>query len=309
MYPYVVDLKTENLVKKEDLFAYIRSNRDFIMSKIYELGALLLRNFEIRSADDFLEVVKLINPSLQNYIGGDSPREKIIDNVYSSTTYPKDATISMHHEKSYSKSYPKFLYFFCFTPPVIGGETPILDSRKLYNLLDRKLIDKFQSKKLKYVMNLHNGYGIGKSWQEVFEVTDKKSLEEVLNNLSIKYRWKLNGLLRVEEIIDPIIEHPVTHEKVFFSQAHQWHPSDLDPKVLSSLTSIISPDDFYHNCYYGDDSEIDLEDLNYVRELINQGKVFFKWQRGDVLILDNIISMHGRSPFDGERKILVAMTN
>jgi alpha-ketoglutarate-dependent taurine dioxygenase len=31
------------------------------------------------------------------------------------------------------------------------------------------------------------------------------------------------------------------------------------------------------------------------------------WEKGDVLLLDNMLMSHGRSSFTGERKILVSM--
>jgi alpha-ketoglutarate-dependent taurine dioxygenase len=35
--------------------------------------------------------------------------------------------------------------------------------------------------------------------------------------------------------------------------------------------------------------------------------VIFPWSAGDVLILDNMLMMHGRQPYEGERRVLVAM--
>ena len=31
------------------------------------------------------------------------------------------------------------------------------------------------------------------------------------------------------------------------------------------------------------------------------------WERGDVAVIDNMLASHGRTPFDGERRVLVAM--
>lgn len=33
----------------------------------------------------------------------------------------------------------------------------------------------------------------------------------------------------------------------------------------------------------------------------------FDWQRGDVVMLDNMLAAHARDPYEGPRKIVVAM--
>ena len=307
-YPHKIDSISLGFASKLQLGSYIEKNKPFIYEKLHEVGAILFRGFNINSSSDFEEVVKFFDKGLKNYIGGDSPRDKISEKIYTSTNYPPEATISMHHEKSYSNNYPRYIYFFCEIPSTIGGETPILDSRKIYNLLDKTIINNFTEKKLKYIMNLHNGLGFGKSWQEAFEVNDKEQLEKILDDLGLTYFWKPDSLLCVEEIVSPIIHHPVTGETIFFSQAHQWHPSSLGAEVLSAMKTIIPEENFFHNCTYGDNSKIDIEDLDQIRQIIKSQQKTFQWKKGDFLMLDNIISMHGRMPFQGERKILVAMS-
>ncbi|MCR9192594.1 MAG: TauD/TfdA family dioxygenase [Gammaproteobacteria bacterium] len=305
-FPFLITA-IENKNNKSDLIGFIQKNRDELFSQLYETGAILFRDFSIYDDCDFREVVRSMTPELGNYVGGDSPRDKLLDGVYTSTNYPNDVHISLHNEKSFSNNYPNLVYFFCEVEPVIGGETPILDGRKIYNMLDREIIHNFSEKKLKYVMNLTDGPGIGKSWQESFELTDKNKLEHLLENLGVNFCWKDNGMLRVEETVSPVITHPVTGEKAFFSQADQWHPSNLEPEVLEVLNDVIPEDDYYHHCYYGDDSELETRYLEEIRRLVKQERVTFKWRKSDFLILDNLLTMHGRFPFEGERRILVSM--
>lgn len=63
------------------------------------------------------------------------------------------------------------------------------------------------------------------------------------------------------------------------------------------------------NAYFGDGSPIPVEALDTVRRLLWDQATFFTWQQGDVLMLDNYSVCHGRNTFEGERRILVAMTS
>jgi len=302
LFPYLIQATDENF---QD---FVKKNRDFISHKIIETGALLFRGYELFSAEDFQQAVVSIQPKLLNYIGGDSPRNKINDKIYTSTSYPPEETISMHHEKSFSNIFPRFIYFFCEIEPQIGGETPLADGREVFKKIPPGIIEKFSSRKLKYIMNMNNGEGIGRSWKEVLEVNTTTEAETLLDRLNIKYKWKENGYLQTEEVVNPIIVHPETGEKIFFSQADQWHPSNLKSEVLEAMKEVLQEDDFYHNCRYADDTEIESDDLEAIRAVVRNERVFFKWKKGDFLMVDNLIAMHGRSPFEGERRILVAMS-
>ena len=59
--------------------------------------------------------------------------------------------------------------------------------------------------------------------------------------------------------------------------------------------------------FFGDGTEIDEAALNHIRNVYENQMVTFSWQQGDVLILDNILTAHGRKPYSGPRQIVVGM--
>ena len=136
-FPFLILANNENNSKR-DLISLIQLERNQLLIELYKHGAILFRGYDLYDEQDFKEVIKNITPELAYYVGGDSPREQLLDGIYTSTSYPKDQYISMHNEKSFSNIYPKYVFFFCQTAPEVGGETPILDGRKMHKLLNEK---------------------------------------------------------------------------------------------------------------------------------------------------------------------------
>ena len=66
-------------------------------------------------------------------------------------------------------------------------------------------------------------------------------------------------------------------------------------------------DEMPRNCFYGDGSLIEDGVMAEILKVYGELQVQFDWQRGDVLLLDNMLTAHGRNQYEGERKLLVAM--
>jgi hypothetical protein len=61
------------------------------------------------------------------------------------------------------------------------------------------------------------------------------------------------------------------------------------------------------NATFGDGSPIPGEMLDIVRKSSWAEATAFDWQVGDFLVIDNMLVAHGRMPFEGARRVLVAM--
>ena len=70
---------------------------------------------------------------------------------------------------------------------------------------------------------------------------------------------------------------------------------------------LLGEENLPNNTYYGDGTAIEPHVLDELRAAYEAETVEFAWQRGDVLLLDNMLTAHGRAPFSPPRQIVVSM--
>lgn len=291
-------------VGQVDLQDWARSNQQFIESGLLEQGAVLFRDFPVHTAADFESFAKVFCPELFGEYG-DLPREEVSDKVYTSTPYPQDQMILLHNESSQMHCWPRKIWFYCDTPATAGGETPIVDCREIYRLLDPEIRERFQQKDLMYVRNFREGLDV--SWQEFFRTDQRTKVEEYCRRVGIEFEWRPDNGLRTRKHAPAVARHTKTGEMVFFNQLQAHHISCIEPATRRSLLSLFSMADLPRNVYYGDGTPIEDEVVAEIRQVYERATITFPWQHGDILMLDNMLSAHGRNPYTGTRKILVTM--
>jgi len=190
-------------------------------------------------------------------------------------------------------------------PSQSGGETPIVDCRQLHQRLSLEIRDRFAQKKLMYERNFVPGLDV--SWQDFFQSNDRNQVEQHCQNKGVECLWLENGGLRTRQVRAAIATHPHTHDKVFFNQLQLHHFSYIDPETQASLRSLLGDGCLPRQVYYGDGSDIEPEVLAEVNAAYQACAQKFTWQQGDVLMLDNMLMAHGRQPYTGPRKIVVAL--
>ena len=299
-----------------DAVAWAAQQGEAIRDRVSSAGVVLIRGFDISTPDTFRAVCEAIEPDLKSYTGGDSPRTNLADKVYTSTEYDASLEVLLHNELSYAGWSPRLVFFGCLVPAREGGETPVADGREIYKALPKGITERFESRGIAYLQHLwHAGGepGIGKSWQETFETTDREAVEAYLARSGMSFQWTAHGL-RTRAPNAAVVLHPVTGEKCWWNQADQWHRG-----LASVKTSFGAGDDprldpatageetLGNHVTYGDGGEIAVPDLEAIRAVSRSMEVVFPWQAGDVMVIDNILAMHGRKPYRGPRRVVVAM--
>jgi len=287
-----------------DSCSWIQSNRDVLETELLQHGAILFRDFRINGVSAFQEFAAAVCPELFDEYG-DLPRQAKGAKVYCATPYPADRMIFFHNESSHMHRWPRKIMFHCAISPEQGGETPLVDVRQVYKLLRPELRSQFEEKGLKYVRNFNEGLDV--SWREFFRVREPHEAEKACQAAKLYYKWKTDGGLRTEKLSKAIATHPQMNESVFFNQILVHHIACLDAETRKNLLAVFPERDVPRNVYFGDGSRIDDAVIAEIQEIFRRLTVSFRWQEGDVLLVDNMLTAHARNPYRGAREILVAM--
>ncbi len=304
--PYIVWAKQKS--SPIELTNYYSENKDTLRPLLYKHGAVLFRGFEIVDHAWFARVAASMTGPLLDYRGGVARRRQLGNNIYNSTEMPTDRTLALHNEKSYSTRHPDLVLFCCVTPAVTGGATPLADGRRAWQRLGKKLKDELRTRPITFIQNLHSGIGAGKSWITAYETGDRVEIEDFLRSIGAHFLWRKDDSLHVEETVGPVKVHPVTAAEALFCPVDTWYRCASEFGGGREAACRAS-EEYGQYCRFHDGDEIEPWMVAEIKSAIADETREFQWRRGDLLLIDNRIVLHGRGSFTGDRLVLVAMGN
>jgi alpha-ketoglutarate-dependent taurine dioxygenase len=288
-----------------DLVEWAAASAGFIESYLLRNGAILFRDFGLSAVTEFERLIEAVSGPLLDYSYRSTPRHVVSGRIYSSTEYPAHQTIPLHNENSYTQNWPMKLSFFSQQLAEKGGETPIADSRRIYEKMPVEIRECFVQKGLTYVRNY--GTGLDLAWQEVFQTSNKLVVEDYFRKAGTEFEWIGAGQIRTRQRAQAVAVHPRTGELVWFNQAHLFHVSRLPVEVRDWLLVAYGEQNLPRNVYFADGSRIEAVLLDEIMRVYDEHAIVFPWHEGDVLMLDNMLTAHGRQPFVGKRKVVVGI--
>jgi alpha-ketoglutarate-dependent taurine dioxygenase len=285
--------------------SFLTTARDTIRQQLHEYGAVLLRGFEIGGVDGFDQAVRAVSGTPLTYAERSSPRSTIKGQVYTSTDYPPAEEIFLHNENSYQAAWPLTLFFYCISPPDTQGATPLADTRQILRSIDPGVREEFARRGWTVVRNFTEGFGV--PWQQAFNTSDRAEVEAYGTRNGVAVEWTGRNGLRTTARRQAVHQHPVTGEAVWFNHLTFFHVTTLAEEDCEALRELFDEADLPTNTYYGDGGRVPDEVMAHLRDCYRAAQRRFDWQRDDILVVDNMLSAHGREPFTGPRKIAVAM--
>ena len=303
VFPLVLENKTSTATLA-DMKNWLKKNLTELKARLDTSGAILLRDFPVRTDQEFDEVVASFGYKTFTYEESLSNAVRVnrTPRVFTANEAPPSEGIFLHNEMAQTPIFPTRLFFFCEQAAETQGETSLCPCDKLYDRLleiDPDFVKACEDKGVKYTNLMPNGdnpdSGQGRGWQATLGAKDRQEAEVRLEELGYSWTWLDDGSLGATSAALPAIRHFKDGKSVFFNQliaAYQgWGDvSHLGAKVVC----------------FGDGSDIHDAQMQKVIKAADALVFDVPWQNGDVAVVDNFLVMHGRRPFTGKRTVLAS---
>lgn len=289
----------------QTLHDHAAQNGDDIESLLDTHGAVLFRGFTQTGIPDFSQICEVVGRGTLIPAPDEStPRVSLGGQVFESTHYPAHQAIALHNEGGYCARWPHRLIFGCIEASATGGQTPLADVRKVRASLDEADIAPLLEHGVRYIRVYREGLGL--SWQQTFWTEDRAEVEAFCRDNGMTWTWEGDDL-RTEANRPAVRPHPKTGETVWFNHMAFFHAANLDPAIREALEEEFGPDGLPYQVRLGNGESIPDDVARRIAAAYEQHSTAFTWRDGDVLLIDNLRVCHGRLPYTGSRKVIVAL--
>ncbi|KAF2682277.1 Clavaminate synthase-like protein [Lentithecium fluviatile CBS 122367] len=293
-------------------------------------GAIYFQKLDLASSDEFSQFAHAFGFVPHEGNANRIPRTTVAPNVSIADEGPNAEPVYPHNESELGLHYPAYVFLYSASAPETGGETPINSSIVLCHQLKARhpeFIEQLEKRGLRheviYAGSTRTPTGSLETsvlqvfGQYVLEADDTEAVrakieKEIKRSSTATFEWVNQsaenplGDLRTWRVLPAIRPHPRTGLPAFFNNAVSWFlkavdAGTVDPPHVDRYGQYRLP------AYYGDGSLIPREYFESAVQFIRETRAAVRWEKGNVLLLDNHAVQHGREPWTGERKLLVSL--
>ena len=290
----------------EDALRWVAARHEALRQAVTDHGSLLVRGLRLNDAAHAGAVFRQLGAPMTE-TEAFAPRLRYAEGLYSASKWPPGQQMCAHHELSYALEFPSLMLFACLTAPASGGATPVADSPSVMRALPATLVDRFERAGWLLVRNYNND--IGASLAESFGTDDRFAIERYCRANAIDFEWLPGGGLRTTQYREAVFTHPRTGQKCWFNQVAFLNAWTMNAEVREYLIEVFGEGALPFDTRFGDGSKVGPEIVQTINQVYEAHTVREAWQAGDLLLVDNIRTAHGREPFSGPREVVVGMTD
>jgi alpha-ketoglutarate-dependent taurine dioxygenase len=294
-------------VAAEDPAGWAAEHRAAVRAVVAEHGAVLVRGLGLadpaRTADVFRALVDELVPDRESF----AHRHRYAEGVYSSSAWPANEAMCMHHELSYALRVPRLLLLACLRPAPRGGATGLADARAVLRALPDELVGRFAEQG--WILRRSYGGTVGISWSEAFGSADRDAVEDYCRRNAIDARWSSDGRLVTEQRRPAVLDHPDGAGRCWFNQVAFLNEWTMAPEVRGYLVDLHGRDALPFTTAYGDGEPVGPDVVELINRTYRAHTVHEPWRAGDLMLVDNLRTAHERRAHTGERQVVVGMAD
>jgi alpha-ketoglutarate-dependent taurine dioxygenase len=296
----------------EDVVETIKSlqaKEGTLTKRLAKHGTLLFRGLPIHNAEDFSKFAHAFGYKPHEIIGIVVDRPLLAPNVAPANEAPKEVLIYNHNESPQVPHAPEYIFFYGNRVPAQGGESPISSSLELFNRAQQEIPEFIAELAEKGILSrvtyrVEKQYEGGSTLRQAFgkEIEDDDDQDTQRRKIEIQiarygrgkhttWEWTDDGLVLTHRLPGIRTQPGTNLPTLFTGLAAYWKRTQFDVEARKNVTQQL----------FGDGTPIPEKYLAHLAKITDEIRVLHRWEKGDVLVFDNVIAQHGREPWKGEQ--------
>ncbi|KAI1392052.1 Clavaminate synthase-like protein [Hypoxylon trugodes] len=286
----------------------LQAQGGILTKKLAVHGTLLFRGLPIHDANDFSRFAHAFGYKPHEIIGIVVNRPLLAPNVAPANESPKEVLIYNHNESPQVPHAPEYIFFYGHRVPEKGGESPMSSSLELFHRAQQEIpefINELAEKGIlsRVTYKVDKQYAGGSTLKQAFGKEIQEGDDEATKRAKIEaqiarygrgkyttWEWADDGIVLTHKL-PAIRTQPGTDLPTLFTGLAAYYKNIQVNGKGRNVTQQL----------FGDGTPIPEKYLAALARITDEIRVLHKWQRGDVLVYDNIIAQHGRQPWEGEQ--------
>lgn len=334
--PLLIEAGSEKVKDAAGVAQWVKQHRKDIEASLCKHGALLFRDFPLRTPEDFDAFVSAFQGwedlSYENSMSF-AVRKRFTGRICT-TNEGKSGGLVFHHEQAQTPLWPSKVFFCCqkAAAPGDGGGTGVSPSDLVLSQLRKKypaFVEKCEREGVRYTIyagpEQDASKGAGRSWKSFFHVASREECERFMRQGGWEWEWGVGPqgakmpadfLKFTTPRLDAVKVAPGTEKKCFFNQLVATTANALEFSKVGTdggydpLRDTPTQEGIDACVRFSSGDAIDLNVLLDAKRMCEENAYDIQWQDGDVALLDNYLVMHARRIWNGpagSRQVLASL--
>ncbi len=277
-------------------------DRPTLTNHLRQRGAVVMRGFGL-TVGEYEDLSRELSRDF--LVHHDLDRLFVSNDGTTQTVVPGTGWLPAHVERGYAAPIPGMLFFYCDRPPLEAGETTLYDGYDIFQALDADAQHFFASSKLLYRLRISP-----ELWQrtlqtddhsEALYIVDQEIGKSVNRERGERAACRVDGDFLVLDFIAPATRRSSRRDGEAFSNSSltflRTLGLDQNEGIMSKGTMDLMTEQ---------QTPVPAKYLRAALDASESVVIKVKWNKGDMVLLDNYTVLHGRAAFnDQSRNVFV----